>query len=207
MLIKLFANRLSLKSNEMLRSRLAMAITFESFREVVNYLADKYRPFHEGEAVWNGEPSDDDVPDYNLRIPPWICQPYYRMPPEAHKQKLEEKQKEAETRPVKQKYFDKEGNAISRKLMKKLKRLENRAKIKIERHGDLCTSAECANTRGLKCDFNQCRICCRKRCSDDNSNCCGHKVFIKNKRERTKLYNEKEKMKTNDDGEHVMEIE
>ena len=186
---------------------MATAYTIESFREVTNYLASKYRPFHEGEAVWDGEPTDDYVPDYNLKIPPWICQPYYRMPPAEHKQLLEEKQKAAEHR-VKQKYFDKEGNAISRKHMKKLKRLEKRAKIKIERHEELCTHVECDNTRGLKCTFDYCRVCCRKKCFNDTLNCSGHKMFIKDKREKAKLREEQEqKTKTNDNGGYDMEAE
>lgn len=194
-----------LKSNESERHRLAIAITYEAFREVVSFIRNKYLAFHEGQDVWDGEPTENDVPDYNLKLPPWICQPYYRMPPEEHKQMLEDKQKAAEQR-VKQKYFDKEGNAISRKHMKKLKRLEKRAKIKIERHGELCVMTDCANTRGLKCDFNLCRICCRTKCFEDTLNCSGHKMFVKNKKERAQLY-VKEKMKTNDDGEHVMEVE
>lgn len=187
---------------------MAMAFTIEAFREIVSSLAEKYRPFHEGLAVWDGgEPTEDDVPDYNMRIPPWICQPYYRLPPAEHKQKLEEKQKDAETR-VKQRYFDKEGNAISRKHMKKLKRLERHAKVKIERHGELCLLFDCDNTRGLKCVFEFCRICCRKKCYHETLNCAGHKVFIKDKRARLKLHDERQKkMKTNDDGEHVMEAE
>lgn len=184
-----------------------MAYSFEAFRAIVNHLGDKYRPFHEGSEVWDGEPTDDEVPDFNLKLPPWICQPYYRIPPAEHKQKLEEKQKEAETK-VKQRYFDSEGNAISRKHMKKLKRLDKRAKVKIERHGELCVLAECDNTRGLKCLFKFCRVCCRKKCYIETMNCAGHKVFIKDKRERTKLYEEQQqKTKTNDDGEHVMEAE
>lgn len=183
---------------------MAIAYTIEAFKEVVNRLADKYRPFHEGEAVWDGEPTDDYVPDCNLMIPPWICQPYYRMPPAEHKQLIEEKQKAAEKR-VKQKYFDKDGNAISRKHMKKLKRLEKRVKVKIERHEELCVMPECDNTKGLKCEFNLCRVCCRKKVFVENLNCAGHKMFIKDKRERAQ--GNQEKMKTNDDGEHVTEAE
>lgn len=204
-LFKIFHHVLSLKSNEHQRQHLATAFTFEAFRKVVDYIREKYRPFHEGEAVWDGEPTENDVPDYNLKLPPWICQPYYRMPPEEHKQKLEVKQKEAEQR-VKAKYFDKEGNAISRKHMKKLKRLEKRVKIKIERHDELCTRIDCANTRGLKCDYNQCRICCRKKCLDDTLNCSGHKLFVKNKKERAELLGGV-KMKTNDEKENVMDVE
>lgn len=185
---------------------MATAYSIESFREVVRHLGDKYRPFHDGDSVWNGEPTEDDVPDCNLRIPPWICQPYYRIPPAEHKQMLEEKQKAAEQR-VKQKYFDKEGNAISRKHMKKLKRLEKRSKIKIERHDELCTKEECDNTRGLKCEFNLCRICCRKKCFEDTLNCLGHKVFIKNKRAKAQFYEDQKKNSTNNNDERAMEVE
>lgn len=198
--------RLSLRSNAGQRTAMANAYSNEAFRAIVDHLTAKYRPFHEGLVVWDGEPTDEEVPDYNLKIPPWICQPYYRIPPAEHKQKLEEKQKEAETK-VKQRYFDKEGNAISRKHMKKLKRLEKRAKVKIERHGELCVLANCDNTRGLKCAFEFCRVCCRKKCYHETLNCPGHKVYIKDKRERAKLLDEQKKMKTNDDGDDVMEAE
>jgi tRNA-dihydrouridine synthase 1 len=161
---------------------MAMSLSIKSFREVVNSLAEKYRPVHEGEIVWENVAVDDFVPDYNLKLPPWICQPYYRLPPEQHKQKLEQKQSDAEK--TKKKYFDKEGNAVSHKRLKKLKRLEKRSKIKIERHGELCIMQECDNTRGLKCHFSQCRICCRKKCYNEILNCSGHKFFIKDKRER-----------------------
>jgi tRNA-dihydrouridine synthase 1 len=186
---------------------MAAALLFDEFRDVVRNLEAKYRPFHEGEAVWDGEPTDDYVPDYNLKIPPWICQPYYRPPPAVHVALQEEKQKAAEQREIKHKYFDKEGNAISRKRMKKLKRLEKRAKTKIERHGELCVMEECDNTRGLKCVYEYCRVCCRKKCFVDTLNCSGHKVFIKDKRDRKQQKHEKQKMKTNDDGEDDMEVE
>lgn len=198
---------MSLKSNVGERHRMAIAITFEAFRDIVNDLAAKYKPFHEGEAVWDGEPTDDYVPDYNLQIPPWICQPYYRMPPEEHKQLLEVKQKEAEHR-IKEKYFDGKGNAISRKQMKKLKRLEHRAKIKIERNEELCIMPDCDNTRGTKCEFSFCRICCRKKCFDENFNCSAHRVFVKTKRHKAQLYEQlKQQQKANNDGEQVMQVE
>lgn len=173
-------------------------------------MATKYRPFHEGEAVWDGEPTDDSVPDYNLSLPPWICQPYYRPAPEEHKQIQEEKQKAALQRGVKHKYFDKEGTPISKKRAKKLKRLETRVANKEvrqeERHGELCT--ECDNTRGLKCDSNLCRICCRNKCFNDNLNCQGHKLFVKDKREKAKKFEAGLKKKAaNDDGAHDMEAE
>lgn len=172
---------------------MATSYTIEAFREVVNILTDKFRPYHEGKLMWNEELESDEVPDSNLKIPPWICQPYYRLPPDEHKQKLEEKQREADMG-LKQKYFDKDGNVISRKRMKKLKRLEHRAKNKVERFGELCIMPNCDNTRGLKCDFAYCRICCRKKCFKETLNCSGHKIFIKDRREKTTNCDEQHKL-------------
>lgn len=175
-----------LKSNELARSQLANAQSVEAFRTIVNTLQQKYKPIHDGDVTWNGESTETEETDCNLNIPPWICQPYYRIPPEDHKKKLEDCQKAAERLP-RPKYFDKNGNPISRKLNKKLKRLEHRAKIKVERHSELCEAEDCANTRGLKCNFNLCKGCCRKKCFDGTTNCIGHKNYIKGKQERVQL--------------------
>jgi tRNA-dihydrouridine synthase 1 len=171
-------------------------MTIEAFRAIIGQLRNKYLPVHEGVVVWDGENVNNNDPDYNMNLPPWICQPYIRPPPAEHKQMLAEKQEAAEKCP-KPKFFDKEGNAISRKRMKKLKRLEKRANIKIERHGELCTMSTCDNTRGLKCDFNYCRLCCRKKCFNDATDCLGHKLLAKGKRKRLVGIDDKE-MKTYD---------
>ena len=175
--------RLLLKSNSKERDDMALAHSNDEFRAVVNRLAEKFRPYHEGIKPWIGEAKNDDndnnenyVFDCNLKIPPWICQPYYRLPPEEHKQMMEEKVKMAESREKKQ-YFDKDGNVISRKGLKKLKRLERRAKVRNERLGEICEEDKCANTKGLKCEFNLCRQCCRNRCFENLVNCIGHKIF------------------------------
>lgn len=171
-----------LKSNFKEREDMALAHSNDEFRDVVNRLAERFRPYHEGAKPWNGEAKNDDndnedyVFDCNLKIPPWICQPYYRLPPEEHKQMMEEKVKQAESREKKQ-YFDKDGNVVSRKAMKKLKRLERRAKVRSERFGEICEEDKCANTKGLKCEFNLCRHCCRNRCFENLANCIGHKIF------------------------------
>lgn len=171
-------SRLLLKSNFKEREDMALAHSNDEFRAVVNRLAEKYKPIHEGTLTWYGESDSDEseVYDCNLKIPPWICQPYYRLPPEEHKQLIEEKARLAETREKKQ-YFDKDGNAISRKHMKKLKRLERRAKVRSERQVDICEDDKCANTKGLKCEYNLCRHCCRNRCFEELINCHGHKIY------------------------------
>jgi tRNA-dihydrouridine synthase 1 len=155
---------------------MASAHSIQEFRDIVNRLCLKYKPYHEGEIPWNGEEGDENPTDYNLKIPPWICQPNYRKPPEEHKQMLEEKSKAAETK-KRQQYFDKDGKEISRKRMKKLRKKEMRAKIRIERHAEMCETNKCLNTRGLKCEFNLCRHCCRSKCVSITNSCAGHKIL------------------------------
>lgn len=56
-------------------------------------------------------------------MPPWLCQPYVRVPPETHKQIIAEKVRRAEDpNRMKRQYFDNDGKEISRKKMKKLRR-------------------------------------------------------------------------------------
>lgn len=171
---------------------MALARSNDEFRAIVQRLADKYMQYHEGIIPWNGEKKDEkneakegaaaaakeenDVPDYNLYIPPWICQPYYRLPPEQHKQMIEEKMRQANER-GKKRYFDKDGNEVSHKHLKKLKRMEKRAKAKGERTGEMCKARKCSNTKGLKCEFLLCRTCCSKKCLMEIVNCTGHKIF------------------------------
>lgn len=178
-----------------MRTKMAISGDNDEFREIAKYLREKYEPFHEGYSTWDGEPDENHVPDYNLTIPPWICQPYYRIPPEEHIQKMEECQKLAE-KCEKRKYFDDDGNAISKKHMKKLKKISKKLRNNEEknRHEEICIFEKCSNTKGLKCEYQLCRSCCKEKCYNSELNCIGHKVHIKDKREKARHY---EKMKTN----------
>uniref|UniRef100_A0A2M4CGT1 tRNA-dihydrouridine(16/17) synthase [NAD(P)(+)]-like n=1 Tax=Anopheles darlingi TaxID=43151 RepID=A0A2M4CGT1_ANODA len=150
-MFKLFHHLMHLKSNTALREELAVCRSVAEFRAVVVELKKRYQPYHDGLLKWTGEEeeptkqSEDDVggdestkeesssqpapPDYNLRLPPWLCQPYIRIPPEAHRQKLAEARRLAEdpTREKRQ-FFDVHGNEISRKRMKKMRRVQRRPK-------------------------------------------------------------------------------
>ncbi|XP_050077330.1 tRNA-dihydrouridine(16/17) synthase [NAD(P)(+)]-like [Anopheles maculipalpis] len=142
-LFKMFHHLMHLKSNAVLREKLAGSHSVAEFRTVVVQLEQKYLPYHEGEQLWTGEDENDDEEqhdhpkeetvkqDQNLHLPPWLCQPYMRAPPEVHRQKLEEAHRLANdpTREKRQ-FFDAHGNEISRKRMKKMRRVQRRPKNK-----------------------------------------------------------------------------
>uniref|UniRef100_A0A182RRK5 tRNA-dihydrouridine(16/17) synthase [NAD(P)(+)]-like n=1 Tax=Anopheles funestus TaxID=62324 RepID=A0A182RRK5_ANOFN len=144
-LFKMFHHLMHLKSNAALREKLAGSHSVAEFRSVVIQLEQKYLPYHEGKQLWMGEDENeeehDQAPegkapqtikqDHNLHLPPWLCQPYMRAPPEVHRQKLEEAHRLANdpTREKRQ-FFDAHGNEISRKRMKKMRRVQRRPKNK-----------------------------------------------------------------------------
>lgn len=126
---------LAMKSNAIVREEIAASRSNEQFRESIDKLKAKYEPIHLGQEIWADEcaatdesSADDDIElDYNLKLPPWICQPYIRLEPEKHKAKCAEAQRLAAIpdRP-KTEYFDADGKQITRKLMKKLRRRNRR---------------------------------------------------------------------------------
>lgn len=152
-----------------------------------------FEPFHEGKIVYEEEESERRAKDndFNLQLPPWICQPYIRMHPDDHVKMLAEKQKAANdperVRPV---YIDDDGQEISRKLMKKLRRSSRRPnakgmRCKDERTLPLCQSGtDCVNPMGTRCVHELCKVCCRDKCHANNLDCAGHKFFPQSKRRK-----------------------
>lgn len=84
-----------------------------------------YEKYHTGLEVWS---ETTECGTQNLVLPPWLCQPYVRDTPENHVKKVELKQAEAiqQADGAKRCYEDAEGNTISRKRMKKLRRIMRR---------------------------------------------------------------------------------
>lgn len=173
------------------REKIAIAHNNADFRTAVLEIRDRYLPYHEGEKVYAPEciptKDDDESMDCNLTIPPWICHSYVRAPPQEHIDKLARHEAlAADPNVEKRQFFDDEGNQISRKKMKKLRRV-NRRQVKKEnkrqdRPTELCS--KCLNPRGNKCDYRFCRACCKDYCSGQNQDCAGHKLMIKTIRER-----------------------
>lgn len=131
---------------------MAVSHNVEDFRRVVKQLEEKFLKFHNGIEFFIDESNNatELIIDCNLSLPPWLCQPYIRMEPDEHKKLLAEKEKKA-TDPalkLKRQYFDEDGNQISRKFSKKLRRVNRRPhkpKHKIERSLELCSREECVN--------------------------------------------------------------
>ncbi|XP_060832829.1 tRNA-dihydrouridine(16/17) synthase [NAD(P)(+)]-like isoform X7 [Bombus pascuorum] len=178
-LFKLFQHTLCLAENKEERENLARNSTMESFRNVVYALRDRYLPYHEGRLIWQ-----EKMSDHNLKLPPWLCQPYIRHLPEENVQKLEIERIETQNETVKRKFRDEEGNEISRKRLKKLKRIArrpNRPAIIVKRGSDLC--CDCPNPVSLKCVHKLCRQCCRNKCFTENLDCAGHRNLTKTRRQ------------------------
>ncbi|KAL1517586.1 hypothetical protein ABEB36_001328 [Hypothenemus hampei] len=181
-LFKLFHHVLSLPENNYLRIQLGSANTLTQFKKSAHVIQDLYEDYHNGHKTWSNctEPNTE-----NLVLPPWLCQPYIRDSPEEHLKKVMEKQNEEKTDVSKRLYEDSEGNPISRKKMKKLRRVmrrpekpENSSDIPKARH--ICRL--CANPLGLKCLYQLCKKCCRDKCWVETLDCIGHKIFTRTRR-------------------------
>lgn len=191
-LFKLFHHVLSLPENNPLRIELGAANTLGQFKDITNKIRLMYEPHHIGEKPWEhtAEPHSQ-----NLILPPWLCQPYVRDTPENHVKKVEVKRQEAEDKLVegnKRQYEDTDGNPISRKKMKRLRRILRRPEKPDncpERPMEKCSS--CENPLGSKCGYKLCKKCCKDKCFVENLDCPGHRILVKTRREMARAYSEK----------------
>ncbi|KAH8260267.1 hypothetical protein KR026_008554 [Drosophila bipectinata] len=204
-LFKLFHHIMNIRQNSELRETLATANQLVQFNSVVEKVKAKYEPYQKGELPYEPEEMDATVGAEKLPLAPWLCQPYIRASPESHRQKIAEKEREAEDpNRAKRQFFDKDGNEISRKRMKKLRRRQRRPnktdvqiQMRHERRLEYCT--ECANPQGSKCEFRLCRVCCRERCYSSDRDCPGHGILIKSRRAKAKRFEENSKQEENQD--------
>ncbi|RZB40920.1 tRNA-dihydrouridine(16/17) synthase [NAD(P)(+)]-like [Asbolus verrucosus] len=184
-LFKLFHHVLSIPSNNNLRIQLGAANNMGEFRRIIIVIKNMYEPFHEGRSLWK----DTTEPDTeNLTLPPWLCQPYVRECPEEHLKRVEEKSQNQE---IKRRFEDNEGNQISRKKMKRLRRISRRPpkpeSVPVER-ASLIKCAKCVNPLGSKCVYKLCKKCCKNKCFLENLDCLGHRILVKTRREMAQFY-------------------
>lgn len=206
-LFKLFQHCLCLPENFDLRAQFATGSDLKEFRSTVMELKERYLPFHAGQKPWTGV-SDSS----NLLPPPWLCQPYVRIPPEEHLKKMEEKQNRnadinqyseetghvdaekenqdggSHKRPRESSVESTESKNMSRRKLRKLRRLKhNPDKVFGTRQGvDKCV--KCPNPAGTKCLSRLCKACCKTMCYIEELDCPGHRILIKTRREIARRY-------------------
>ncbi|XP_024084943.1 tRNA-dihydrouridine(16/17) synthase [NAD(P)(+)]-like isoform X2 [Cimex lectularius] len=186
-IFKLFHYLLSLSGNEDIREEIAKGSCVEDFRRSVLKLRERFLPLHEGHTNWC-----DPKAGYDLVLPPWLCQPYVRPPPEEHLKKIEGKKTEiilpdkenCDTSGCKR---GPEGNetGLSKKKLKKIKRC-GRISLNPYCRREVAICSKCPNPMGLKCDSHLCKTCCRTKCYTDEADCPGHGILIKTRREKAR---------------------
>lgn len=185
-LFKLFQHLLSLPENNQIRIRLGEANSLGLFSQIVEELKNKYLPFHQGLEVW---PFTTEEGSQNLILPPWLCQSYVRRNVEDHKKKVEENSESEDiSDPHKRQYQDADGNPISRKKMKKLRRISRRPEKHVVFEKSLFKCSNCVNPMGSKCNYQLCKKCCKDKCFLEEMDCPGHRILVKTRRNMAKYY-------------------
>lgn len=192
---KLTHHCLSMPENFDLRHRLSKCATIEEMGAVVQDMKDRMLSYTKEDCSW--EPKKDSA-EAKLPFPPWICQPYVRIPPEQHLAKLVDSRKKAlERAQQKQDDEEDEGNNsegkrasseeadISKKKQKKLLKNPNKT---FERPSSKYAKCICKNPVGGKCSYGMCRACCRVHCYTQGLDCPGHYILVKTKREKAAIY-------------------
>ncbi|CAG4910543.1 unnamed protein product [Colias eurytheme] len=192
-LFKIFHKIFSFNTNNGERELLATGQNLNDFIKVCEVLRDKYLAYHLGEQQFDDN-ENITRQGFNLILPPWICQPYVRMSPEAHTEKMQNLCKvQNSTSDIKRAHEDLDVNGISRKKMKKLKRIMRRPNKpdndkQQSRTGDICVNHSCPNPLGGKCLFRFCKKCCRDKCFEEDLDCEGHRILVHTRRQMAKKF-------------------
>lgn len=208
-LFKLLHHCLCMPENFDIRYRLSKTSRAEDMIRVVEDLRERMSPYHRGERPWEPDPGSDQA---QLPMPPWLCQPYVRIPPEEHLKKVQESQqralviqrqrqleeerqraeeeKEEEAKDGSdnnKRSIGEEGEAgdLSKKKKKKMVRNPRKSFRHQHDHYEKCV---CRNPRGGRCSHGLCRACCKVKCYTQGLDCPGHRILVKTKREKAAIY-------------------
>ena len=177
------------------RHIIAKGQNLSQFRDAVLQVKTRYIRYYEGELEWNDPP--EELKAFQLKYPPWLCQPYVRPTPEEHKRKLKEIQEKEKIENLKRKLEEQStvkqsdnsnthGTTLSKKKLKKLQRNPHKvfpANPKLRQICKLCKNAGCKNPSCLKCDNEMCKQCCQTKCYKEELDCPGHRIQVKSKRD------------------------
>ncbi|XP_072168151.1 tRNA-dihydrouridine(16/17) synthase [NAD(P)(+)]-like [Diadema setosum] len=170
----------SLLVNSDLRIELAKA---KSLGECEN-ICSRLRARCEEEASQQPETAD------NGKRPHWLCQPYFRPSPEQMEQSRAERNRK---RPLALINEDFNSEGLSKNQLKK--RIRNPRATFHVKPAKYEKCAKCANPRGKKCVFEQCRACCKHTAHKAMADCPGHNLLFKSKQERRLQWEAEQRLK------------
>jgi len=195
-LFKMLHHMFQIRTNADLREIIAKGQSLKDFRRAVTGLKDRYIAFHNGEKEFT-EPEELKI--FNLKHPPWICQPMVRPPPEVYLEKMrkiaEEEKRERELNKDSENISDEtkrtaddavgdndeEISKTKRKKMEKKAQKDRWKKInQMKADYQSCSTDECNNPCSKKCPFLICRKCCKTKSEKEIVICEAHKIFVRN---------------------------
>lgn len=168
-LFKILHHVLQVEGYEHIRENLSTARSYEEFETVIDNIRDNL-------AVKN---EDQSVESSTLPLPYHLSQPYFRL--RNNHEKLETDTREKVER-IKRMSDDtiKICETISKKQAKKMLRLQlkNERKENKKVHEEFPPCAMCSNTRGLKCIYAMCKLCCAIELKKNrNAGCIGKLIL------------------------------
>jgi len=209
-LFKMLHHLLQIRTNFDMRETIGKSHSLEEFRDAVLELKNRFMKYHTGEETFT---MPEEITIFDIKFPPWNCQPYVRPPPEVYIEKMrklkelqqiEQKKTADQDRMVKERFEEALGKrpnsetesdggepGLSKRQLKKLKKLEMKAFAKSTEVGSrLCGGAGCGNPCSLKCAHMMCRQCCRTKAKTEILDCHPHKMYKKTLTERALLKEE-----------------
>jgi len=195
-LFKMLHHCLQIEENFDLREMIAKTSELSQFREAVVKLKERYIDYYLGTKEYSNEEQQARL---NIKLPPWICQPYVRQSPEEYKAKMAKiREEQAKTGADKTlppttpavKRINENGEEeviLSKRKQKKMERNPHKAFSKERRGCKLCLV--CKMPAGLKCEYQLCRNCCKSKMIKEKLDCEGHKMYLSKKRNKNEEKN------------------
>ncbi|KAF7490257.1 tRNA-dihydrouridine(16/17) synthase [NAD(P)(+)]-like [Sarcoptes scabiei] len=165
---KFFHHCLMLNEHEKLRDIVAKTHSDEDFLLVANDLRKFYWKEYQ-DFIQKGV-----FPAHPKMLPVYFCRPYYRPAPNQFNSPINcNVPNQIVVKENCDKIIESTKSICKIKIKQKIKKKES------NRRNPLPLCSQCKNPKGLRCDYDLCRICCRRKILNERSICVGHR--FKNK--------------------------
>ncbi|GFR72101.1 tRNA-dihydrouridine(16/17) synthase [NAD(P)(+)]-like [Elysia marginata] len=165
----------ALTTHKHLRDLFASAKDVNEFREA----ADKLRDASQADVEKFKEDPLNFKQELELPLPYWICQPYVR--PSPHEERIIDPENREMRKQINLKRAENilkinslEAGFSMNKIKKMLKNPYKNHDPALKPKFEPCI--QCKNPKGLKCEFNLCKTCCRERADLEMKGCIGHNI-------------------------------